>query len=50
MDPERDLYIVLLTNRVNPTRDNQKHISLRRAISDAVNLSITDMPTIKREW
>ncbi len=50
MDPERDLYIVLLTNRVNPTRDNQKHIALRRAISDVVNLSITDMPTTKREW
>jgi CubicO group peptidase (beta-lactamase class C family) len=50
IDPERDVYIILLTNRVNPNRENQKHIPLRRAISDAVNLSITDMPTRKREW
>jgi CubicO group peptidase (beta-lactamase class C family) len=50
MDPERKLFVVLLTNRVNPTRENQKHVPLRRAISDAVNLSITDMPTVKRSW
>jgi CubicO group peptidase (beta-lactamase class C family) len=50
MDPERDVFIVLLTNRVNPTRENQKHVPLRRAISDAVNLSITDRPAVKRVW
>ena len=50
IDPERDVFIVLLTNRVNPTRENQKHIPLRRAISDAVNLSITDMPNVRRQW
>ena len=50
VDPERDVFVILLTNRVNPTRENQKHLALRRAISDAVNLSITDMPTIKRTW
>jgi CubicO group peptidase (beta-lactamase class C family) len=50
LDPERDVFVILLTNRVNPTRENQKHLALRRAISDAVNLSITDMPTIKRTW
>ena len=50
MDPERDVFVVLLTNRVNPTRENQKHVPLRRAIADAVNLAITDMPAVKREW
>jgi CubicO group peptidase (beta-lactamase class C family) len=50
MDPEREVFIVLLTNRVNPTRENQKHVPLRRAISDAVNLSIKDMPVVKRDW
>jgi beta-N-acetylhexosaminidase len=50
MDPERQLFIVLLTNRVNPTRDNQKHIPLRRALADAVNQAITDMAVPKRTW
>src|SRR5688572_5618722 len=50
MDPERDVFVILLTNRVNPTRENQKHVPLRRAIADAVNLSIVDMPVVKREW
>jgi CubicO group peptidase (beta-lactamase class C family) len=50
IDPVRDVFVVLLTNRVNPTRENQKHIPLRRAISDAVNLSITDMPIVRRQW
>jgi beta-glucosidase-like glycosyl hydrolase/CubicO group peptidase (beta-lactamase class C family) len=50
MDPARNVFVVLLTNRVNPTRENQRHVALRRAISDAVNLSITDVPVVKREW
>lgn len=50
LDPAREVFVILLTNRVNPTRENQKHIPLRRAISDAVNLSITDQPIMKREW
>lgn len=35
-DPHRDLVIVLLTNRVHPSRDNQKHVALRREIADLV--------------
>jgi len=35
-DPEKGLFVVLLTNRVNPTRENQKIVPLRRAIADAV--------------
>ena len=50
LDPERDLFVILLTNRVNPTRENQKHVPLRRAVSDAVNQSITDVPVPKRTW
>jgi len=49
IDPEYDVFVVLLTNRVNPTRDNTKHAALRKAVHDAVILSITDMPVRKRE-
>jgi CubicO group peptidase (beta-lactamase class C family) len=47
-DPERELLVVLLTNRVNPTRDNQKVGPLRRAVADVVQESITDSPL--RVW
>ena len=49
IDPEYDVFVVLLTNRINPTRDNMKHAALRREVHDAVILSITDMPVRKRE-
>jgi beta-glucosidase-like glycosyl hydrolase/CubicO group peptidase (beta-lactamase class C family) len=44
VDPELDLFVVLLTNRVNPTRENRRHIPLRRAVHDAVVTSIRDLP------
>lgn len=47
-DPERGVWVVLLTNRVYPTRANEKQIPLRRAISDAVQQSIIDAPLI--DW
>lgn len=40
MDPEKDLFVILLTNRVNPTRENQKHVPLRRALADAVQNAV----------
>ncbi len=43
VDPELDVFVVLLTNRVNPTRANRSHIPFRRAVHDAVAASITDM-------
>ena len=43
-DLEKELLLVLLTNRVNPTRDNQKIGPLRRAVADVVQKSITDTP------
>ena len=42
LDPERDLFVVLLTNRVNPARAERGHIPLRRAVHDAVATSIED--------
>ena len=47
-DPERELFVVLLTNRVNPTRDNQKIGPLRRAVADIVQQSVLDSPL--RQW
>jgi beta-N-acetylhexosaminidase len=48
IDPERDVFVVLLMNRVNPVRDNQRHVALRRDIADAVHLAIRDMPVTPR--
>jgi beta-N-acetylhexosaminidase len=42
IDPEQDLFVVLLTNRVNPSRANQRHIPLRRDVAAAVQRAITD--------
>jgi beta-N-acetylhexosaminidase len=36
IDPERQLYVVLLTNRVHPTRENTKIQQVRPALHDAV--------------
>jgi CubicO group peptidase (beta-lactamase class C family) len=40
IDPTRDIVIVLLTNRVNPTRDTPKFGMLRSVIADAVMTSL----------
>jgi CubicO group peptidase (beta-lactamase class C family) len=47
-DPERGLFLVLLTNRVHPTRANTRHEPLRRALADAVQKAIIDAPL--KEW
>jgi CubicO group peptidase (beta-lactamase class C family) len=36
MDPERGLYVVLLTNRVHPTRENNHIREVRSRVADAV--------------
>ena len=36
IDRERDLYAVLLTNRVHPTRTNEKLVPLRAEFHDAL--------------
>jgi len=40
-DPDRDLFIILLTNRVNPTRANTKILQVRRRVADLVNDALT---------
>ena len=35
MDPTRGVVLVLLTNRVHPTRENNRHVALRKAVADA---------------
>ena len=49
VDPELDLWVVLLTNRVNPTRENTRHIPLRRAVHDAAAAAVTDRAVSPRE-
>ena len=49
VDPELDLFVVLLTNRVNPTRDNSRHVQLRRAVHDVAALAITDQEVARRD-
>ena len=48
IDPKRDLFVVLLTNRVHPSAANQKHVALRRAVHDAVQLAIADQVVTAR--
>ncbi|HTC65109.1 MAG TPA: serine hydrolase, partial [Candidatus Saccharimonadales bacterium] len=36
IDPDRKLFVILLTNRVNPTRENDKITAVRPAVHDAV--------------
>jgi CubicO group peptidase (beta-lactamase class C family) len=43
IDPERDLFVVLLTNRVNSTRENTRHVAFRREVHDRVALAIRDV-------
>ncbi|HET9984179.1 MAG TPA: serine hydrolase domain-containing protein [Longimicrobiales bacterium] len=37
IDPRRGYYVVLLTNRVDPTAANRKHLALRKAVNEAVS-------------
>ncbi len=50
VDPELDLFVVLLTSRTNPTRENSKHVPLRRAVTDAVARAIVDQEVRERHW
>ena len=44
IDPARDLFIVLLTNRVNPTRQNTRIGGVRVALADAVIGALGGVP------
>jgi CubicO group peptidase (beta-lactamase class C family) len=41
MDPDQDLYIILLTNRVNPTRENGRILRVRPRVADLVVEALT---------
>src|SRR3989449_11553218 len=41
MDPDRDLFIILLTNRVNPTRANTAILHVRPRVADLVLDALT---------
>ena len=49
IDPTQELAVVLLANRVNPTRDNSRHVPLRRGVHDRVARAILDTPPGLRE-
>jgi CubicO group peptidase (beta-lactamase class C family) len=49
VDPVRDVFVVLLTNRLNPSARNQGHVQLRRDVHDLVQLAIADMLVVRRE-
>jgi beta-N-acetylhexosaminidase len=50
VDKDKQLFVVLLTNRVNPGQGNEKHLALRRAVQDAVALAVADMPVTKPRY
>ncbi len=42
IDPEQDVYVVILTNRVHPTREGEGIQDVRRAVHDAIVTSLRD--------
>jgi len=40
VDPDRELFVILLTNRVHPTRENNLHRQARPAVANAVVLAL----------
>ena len=47
IDPDRKLFVILLTNRVYPTRENNKIAAVRPAVHDAVIESLGLAPAAK---
>jgi CubicO group peptidase (beta-lactamase class C family) len=48
IDPERALFVVILTNRVNSRGESTRHTQLRRDVADAVQTAIRDAPLV--DW
>jgi len=42
IDPDQGLYVILLTNRVHPTRNNSRLVPVRPAVADAAFLGLVD--------
>jgi uncharacterized protein YbbC (DUF1343 family)/CubicO group peptidase (beta-lactamase class C family) len=47
IDPERRLYVILLTNRVHPTRENNLIREVRPAVADAVVRALGAGPVVR---
>ncbi len=43
-DPEKNMFVILLSNRVHPTRNNQKLLSFRAKLHDAVMKAVEVSP------
>jgi CubicO group peptidase (beta-lactamase class C family) len=48
IDPERGLFVVLLTNRVNSRGESTRHTQLRRDVADAAQSAILNAPLV--DW
>ena len=48
LDPVKDMYVILLTNRVNPSAQSTRVFQLRRDVADAAQWAVMDAPLI--EW
>jgi CubicO group peptidase (beta-lactamase class C family) len=44
IDPEQDIFMILLTNRVHPSRDNDQIRRVRPELHDGVMKALTDVP------
>lgn len=48
IDPELDLFVIVLTNRVNPTRANTRHAPMRREVANLAVQALTDRDVAPR--
>jgi CubicO group peptidase (beta-lactamase class C family) len=48
IDPDRALFVIVLTNRVNSRGESTRHPQLRRDVADAVQSAILDAPLV--DW
>ena len=46
IDPAADVFVLLLTNRVNPTRASSRIVSVRRSVADAVMTIMLGAPSL----
>ena len=48
IDPEKELFVILLTNRVHPTRKNEKIQQVRPAVHDAIMEALRLVPASRQ--
>ena len=46
IDPDEQLFVILLTNRVYPSRNNRSHVALRPAVADVAYKAIVGEPDL----